>query len=95
MYPWLPIGPLFSHEIDAASPLRTSSVPVALIAAKRDEIVPAERTAALREEVGNLIYDRTIPRCGHNDIYAKSDFHEAMREALALIMQRPGRREAR
>jgi pimeloyl-ACP methyl ester carboxylesterase len=95
MYPWLPIGPLFSHEIDAASPLRISSVPVALIAAKRDEIVPAERTAALREEVGNLIYDRTIPRCGHNDIYAKSDFHEAMREALALIMQRPGRREAR
>jgi len=95
MYPWLPVGTLFAHEIDATDPLRTSNVPVALIAASRDEIVPAERTAALRKEVGNLVYDRTIPRCGHNDIYAKSDFHEAMREALALILQRPGRRGAR
>ncbi len=24
MYPWLPIGPFFEHEIDAAGPLRTS-----------------------------------------------------------------------
>ena len=95
MYPWLPVGTLFAHEIDATNPLRTSNVPVALIAASRDEIVPAERTAALRKEVGNLVYDRTIPRCGHNDIYAKSDFHEAMREALALILHRPGRRGAR
>jgi len=95
MYPWLPIGPLFAHEIDAAGPLRTSPAPVAMITAKRDEIVPAERTAALRKAVANLIYDRTIPRCGHNDIYARSDFHEAMREALALIMQRPARRGTR
>jgi pimeloyl-ACP methyl ester carboxylesterase len=95
MYPWLPIGPLFAHEIDAAAPLVKSPVPVALIAAKRDEIVPAERTAALRKGVGNLAYDRTIARCGHNDIYAKSDFHEAMREALALLMHRPSRSGAR
>ena len=40
MYPWLPIGPLFAHEIDAASPLRKSALPVAIIAAERDEIVP-------------------------------------------------------
>jgi pimeloyl-ACP methyl ester carboxylesterase len=82
LYPWLPIGPFFDHEIDAAAALDQSKAPVAIIAAQRDEIVPAERTAALRKRVPNLVFDRTIRRAGHNDIYARSDFHAAMREAL-------------
>jgi pimeloyl-ACP methyl ester carboxylesterase len=82
MYPWLPIGPFFEHEIDAASALEQADVPVAIIAAERDEIVPAERTDALRKRVRNLVLDRTIARAGHNDIYARSDFHEAIREAF-------------
>jgi len=86
MYPWLPIGPLFAHEIDAASPLGKSQLPVAIIAAERDEIVPAERTAALRKVIPNLVYDRTIARAGHNDIYARSDFQEAMRDALSAVV---------
>lgn len=85
MYPWLPIGPFFSHEIDAATPLKGSHMPVAVIAAERDEIVPADRTNALRAGVPNLVFDRTVARAGHNDIYARSDFQEAMREALAAV----------
>lgn len=81
MYPWLPIGPFFGHEIDAARPLSKSKVPVAIIQAERDEIVPGERTSALRNVIGNLVFDRTIKRAGHNDIYARSDFHDAMHEA--------------
>ena len=87
MYPWLPIGPLFAHEIDAAGPIRNSRVPVAIIAAEHDQIVPADRTAALRKVVPDLVYDRTIMRAGHNDIYARSDFQHSMREALATIMR--------
>jgi pimeloyl-ACP methyl ester carboxylesterase len=86
IYPWLPIGPMFAHQIDAAAPLRKSDLPVAIIAAERDEIVPPERTAALRKVISNLVYDRTIARAGHNDIYARSDFHEAMREALSAVL---------
>jgi pimeloyl-ACP methyl ester carboxylesterase len=85
MYPWLPIGPMFAHEIDAAGPLRNSGVPVAIIAAEHDAIVPAERTAALRRIIPNLAFDRTIALAGHNDIYARSDFHEAMHAALAAV----------
>lgn len=84
MFPWLPIGPFFSHEIDAASALQKSDVPVAIIAAERDEIVPAARTAALRNRIRKLVFDRTIPGAGHNDIYTRSNFHQAMREALDL-----------
>ena len=89
MYPWLPIGPLFAHDIDAAAPLKSSKVPVALIAAQRDEIVPADRTEALRDVVPNLVFDRTIARAGHNDIYSRSDFQEAMRAALVAVSHGP------
>jgi uncharacterized protein len=87
MYPWLPIGPMFAHEIDAAGPLRSNQVPVAIIAAEHDQIVPAERTEALRKVVLDPVYDRTITGSGHNDIYARSDFQESMRDALATIMR--------
>ena len=85
MYPWLPIGRFFSHEIDAASALEENRVPVAIVAAERDEIVPAERTEALRARVPNLVLERTIAGAGHNDIYARSHFHDAMREAFTRL----------
>ena len=58
---------------------------MAIVAAQRDEIVPAERTDALRKKIPKLVFDRTIARAGHNDIYARSDFQEAMREALLAV----------
>ncbi len=85
MYPWLPIGPIFAHEIDAVAALGGTDVPVAILAAARDEIVPADRTAALREGAQHVVYDHAVPNSGHNDIYARSDFHDAMREALAAV----------
>jgi hypothetical protein len=87
MYPWLPIGPLFEHEIDAATPLEKAGLPIAILAAERDEIVPSERTEALRARLPKLVFDRTIAGCGHNTIYARSDFQLAMREALKAVTQ--------
>ena len=85
MYPWLPIGPFFQHEIDALTPLISGETPVAIVAAEKDEIVPNERTEELRSRIPQIVFDRTIARAGHNDIYARSDFHEAMRQALAAV----------
>lgn len=82
MFPWLPIGPFFDHEIDTVSAIEGVETPVAIIGAERDEIVPRERTDALRKRVPNLAFDRTIARAGHNDIYTRSAFHDAMHEAL-------------
>lgn len=85
MYPWVPIGPFFRHDIDAAAALEKSPVSVAIISAERDEIVPSERTDALRERLRNSVFDRVIAGAGHNDIYTRSDFQEAMREALKRL----------
>jgi pimeloyl-ACP methyl ester carboxylesterase len=82
MYPWLPIGPFFDHEIDAAAAVAKVKTPVAIIAAQHDQIVPGALTEGLRGRVPNLMFDRTIAMAGHNDIYARSDFQAAMREAV-------------
>ncbi|HEU5481866.1 MAG TPA: alpha/beta fold hydrolase [Sphingomicrobium sp.] len=85
LYPWLPIGAFFRHEIDAAGLLRGSEVPVAIVAAGRDEIIPPGRTGAFRQGVPNLVFDRTVSGAGHNDIYGRPDFQVAMREALNAV----------
>lgn len=90
MYPWAPIGPFFRHQIDAAGPLQQSQVPAAIIAAADDEIVARERTDALRNVVKKLVYDETICGAGHNDIYARSDFQDAMRKALDRLNPQQG-----
>lgn len=85
LYPMLPVGLLFRHEMNSAEALKSNDVPVAIVAAERDNIIPAKRTEALRRSVGNLRFDRTIRGAGHNDIYERSDFHQAMHQALKTL----------
>jgi len=87
LYPWLPIGPFFHHEIDAAGALDGNRVPVAIIAAEHDQIVVPARTAALRPHVARRVFDRTISGAGHNDIYARPEFVAAMHGALAAVTE--------
>lgn len=88
LYPWLPVGPFFRHEIDAVAFLRHAGVPVAILAAERDEIIPPARTEALRHQVANLQFDQTIAGAGHNDIYGRSDFQSALREAFKAVARK-------
>jgi pimeloyl-ACP methyl ester carboxylesterase len=85
LYPFLPVSAFFQDDMEAAAALKTSKVPTAIIAAAHDEIVPTRRTDALRASVGSLVFDRTIARAGHNDIYARSEFQQAMDDALEAV----------
>jgi hypothetical protein len=87
-YPWFPVGAMFRHEIDSTAGLGNSTIPVAVVAAEKDEIIPAERTGALRSRVPNLAFDRTIAGASHNDIYTRSEFQDAMDEALKAVLGR-------
>jgi pimeloyl-ACP methyl ester carboxylesterase len=86
-YPWLPVGLFFEHEFDSASALKGSEIPVAILAAANDEIIPGARTDSLRKQVPNLVFDQAIEGAGHNDIYATSDFQSAMDQALKAVLQ--------
>jgi pimeloyl-ACP methyl ester carboxylesterase len=81
LYPWLPVAAFFQHELNTAAYLRDAQVPVAMIAGARDTLIRPARTQALRGQVPNLVYDRTIDGAGHNDIYSRPEFQQAMGEA--------------
>ena len=85
LYPFLPVSMLFRNDMDAAAALKVSKVPTAIIAAGQDEIIPRRRTDGLRAAVGNLVLDQTIAGAGHNDIYARSEFQQAMDVALEAV----------
>ena len=85
LYPWLPIGMFFEHEMNAAAFLKDARIPVAIVAGERDTLIRPARTEALRRRVPNLVFDRTIRGAGHNDIYHRPEFQQSMRDALAAI----------
>lgn len=88
-YPWAPVRLLLRHRMEPAADLRRAGVPIALIAAARDGIVPPARTEALRRALADpapdpapgIVFDRTLP-AGHNDLYAHPDFGPALRAAM-------------
>lgn len=84
-YRWLPVRLLLRHRLEPAEELRTSRVPVAIVAGGADTLVPRARTDALRRAVPHLVFDRTIPNAGHNDIYADPAFPRIMREAFLAV----------
>ena len=87
--PWLPVRLLFRNPMNSAEWLRQRRLPVAVIAAGSDRLVRPPRTAALRQAIPNLVYDRTISGADHNSIYVHPDFPAAMRAALAAVAPRP------
>jgi pimeloyl-ACP methyl ester carboxylesterase len=95
LYPWLPIGLFFQHEIDSAAFLSRSRVPVAIIAGEHDTLIQPPRTEGLRKRAANLVFDRTIPRAGHNDIYERPEFASAMHEALKQVSANPDKGQGR
>ncbi|MDX1483347.1 MAG: alpha/beta fold hydrolase [Alphaproteobacteria bacterium] len=84
-YPWAPVDLFLRHRMPTRGDLEGRPTPTALIAGARDRIVPAKRTAALRQAVAKLVLDRTIADAGHNDIYGRREFVAAMRTAYRRI----------
>ena len=84
-YPWLPVGLLLRHRMEVAADLAAVTLPVSVIAAAADSVVPPRRTEAVRKVAENLVMDRLITGAGHNDIYDHGQYRRAMQDALSLI----------
>ena len=87
-YPWLPVRLLFRHELAAADYLRASRVPVAILSGERDTLILPARAEALRQAATSLAYTHVVAGAGHNDLYQREDFRNAMREALNTLLRR-------
>ncbi len=84
-YPWLPVPWLLRHDIRSAELLASRRVPVAIIAAGQDEVVPPERTEALRRAVPRLEFEAVVNHAQHNDIAVLPGFADLMRQAMTAV----------
>lgn len=85
-YPWVPVRLLFRHRLEPARDLASAAAPVAIVAGAGDTLIVPARTEALRRAVPDLVFERTIPGAGHNDIYDHPEFRPAMRRALSSVL---------
>lgn len=94
-FPWVPVRLLLRHRMEPARDLAGSAVPIAVISAERDTIIPAVRTDRLRAAIGTTAYDVRIPGRGHNDVYQDPAFRTAMNGALDAIRRSRGAQSGR
>ena len=84
-YPWLPVRWLFRHRMDSADELSRSEVPVALLVAGNDRLIPPARADALAKAARNVVFSRTIAGASHNDIYDRGEFRVAIGAAMEAL----------
>ncbi len=84
-YWWAPVRPLLRHRFDSQAKLRESAVPVAVLAAGRDRVVPPERTRELLAGLARPVFHRTFGAADHRSIYDEPDFDAALRAAVDSV----------
>lgn len=86
--PWAPVRWFFRHDMDVLDALASSDVPVALVLASQDEVIPPARAEAL---VSGLSDRGQAPAflsrlaAGHNAIYGHPQFVPTLREAVSAL----------
>jgi alpha-beta hydrolase superfamily lysophospholipase len=88
-YPWLPVRWLLRDRYDTAEILRHAGLPIVIVIAEQDEIVPARLGRALHEAVGAAHPLVVVPAAGHNDWLGRVD-DEWWRRTLAPLLPPTG-----
>lgn len=66
-YPWLPVRMLLRDRFPVLEHVSNSQVPVTVIRARQDSVVPAGLSAQVAETAGNLFEEYIIDDADHND----------------------------
>lgn len=82
---WAPVSFLLRHRFASVEAMRNNQTPVAVIAADDDKVVSPNRTAALREAVPNLVFDRTLSGASHAGIHELPAYQIAFEEAFEAL----------
>jgi uncharacterized protein len=84
-YFWVPVGLLLRDRFASVEHMRGNQTPVAVIAAEEDRVVRPQRTAALRAQIANLVFDRTLPGASHATIDHLPAYGGTFKEAFAAL----------
>ncbi|MCX7890960.1 MAG: alpha/beta fold hydrolase [Burkholderiales bacterium] len=67
-YPWLPVGLLLRHRFDSAARAPSLAMPLLVVVAEHDAIVPEARSRALYDAWGGPKTWVVVPRTDHNTL---------------------------
>ncbi len=81
-YPWVPVNALMRERFESWRHAAAIHAPVLLIRAGQDEIIPAERTAALAAAFPQAPAQQVVPDAGHNTIQDYADYRVSMTRFL-------------
>jgi pimeloyl-ACP methyl ester carboxylesterase len=85
-YFWVPVRQLLRHPFRAAEALRGLAVPVAVVLASDDRVVPRERSEALIEALAWPVRVETVPGSTHAGLYDLPEVDDALRRALHAVV---------
>jgi len=86
-YPFAPVRWLLRHPFRSDRHLAGRDIPVAVIAAGEDRVVPWRHTEALVRSLARPVLVETIPGASHSGIYDTPQIDEALRRALSVLEQ--------
>lgn len=86
-YPFAPVRWLLKHPFRSDRHLEGVDVPVAVLAAGEDRVVPRRHTEALVRRLARPVLVETIPGASHSGIYDSPLMDEALRRAFAVLEQ--------
>jgi pimeloyl-ACP methyl ester carboxylesterase len=89
-YPWAPVRWLLRHPFRSDEALAGLDLPVAVIAAGRDAVVPPKHASRLLEGLTRPVLAAWVKDAGHVSIYERPEYRAAFSEALDLISQAAG-----
>jgi pimeloyl-ACP methyl ester carboxylesterase len=84
-YFWVPVGLLLRERFASVEHMQANQTPVAVIAAEADRVVRPQRTAALRTQIPNLAFDRTLAGASHASILGLPAYDVAFQEAFEAL----------
>jgi pimeloyl-ACP methyl ester carboxylesterase len=84
-YFWVPVSLLLRHRFSSVESVQDNPTPTAVIAAAADRVVKPQRTAALREAIPNLVFDRTLSGASHAGIHDLPAYETAFEEAFEAL----------
>ena len=89
-YRFAPVGLLLKHKFRSDLALAGKDVPIAIIAAEKDTVVPPERTRALAERLVRPVLVTTIEGAGHGTGHDCPAFTTGLQEAVARLLAAAG-----
>jgi pimeloyl-ACP methyl ester carboxylesterase len=86
-YPWAPVNWLIRHPFRSDEALAGLDLPVVVIGADRDRVVPPARTRLLVARLARPVLVSWIEGANHVSLYDRAEYRAAFREGVRRILE--------